>query len=172
MKNTCQCSTPAHDVHNGRRKLLNRLWLLFAGLATLEFGWLSISILKSSQRKQHADTSSTVVTVGEVSEYTPNTVTAIPDGRFYLACLTDGSFLALSRTCTHLGCSVPWDSEVKKFVCPCHGSTFDITGEVLTPPATRALESYPLRIENGIIIVNTSRPVKRLQNGKSRSVHS
>jgi cytochrome b6-f complex iron-sulfur subunit len=69
--------------------------------------------------------------------------------------------LALSRICTHLGCSVPWDEEKKKFVCPCHGSTFNMTGEVLTAPAPRPLDTYPVRIENGIVKVDISEPQKR-----------
>ena len=88
----------------------------------------------------------------------PETVTAIPSGQFYLACLADGSLLALSRICTHLGCSVPWDEEKNQFVCPCHGSTFNLTGDVLTAPAPRPLDTYPVRIENGIVKVDISVP--------------
>ncbi|WP_217909629.1 ubiquinol-cytochrome c reductase iron-sulfur subunit [Desulfosediminicola flagellatus] len=149
---------------------MNRLWVFLGCLATLELGWLTISILKSRQANKQSDTKERTITAGNIIDYSPNTVTAIPRGQFYLACLQDGSFLALSRTCTHLGCSIPWDNGEQKFICPCHGSTFDIKGEVLTPPATRALDSYPLKIENGEIRVNIGRSEKRLDNGKPRSV--
>jgi cytochrome b6-f complex iron-sulfur subunit len=82
-------------------------------------------------------------------------------GKFYLARLEDGGFLALSRTCTHLGCSVPWIEKEMKFACPCHGSTFDITGNVIEAPAPRALDIYPITIENNIIKVNARKPIKR-----------
>jgi cytochrome b6-f complex iron-sulfur subunit len=170
MNNTTQNTTNDLPVVSGRRKFLNRLWALLGGLAFIEFSWLGLSILSSRKGKRTAEREDVFISAGEVKNFTPLSVTAIPKGQFYLACLEDGSFLALSRTCTHLGCSVPWDLEKSKFICPCHGSTFDIAGEVLTPPATRALDSYPVRIENGMIRVNIARSEKRLQNGKPRSV--
>jgi len=170
MNNNSQNSKIDMPVVNGRRKFLNRLWALLGGLAIIEFSWLGSSILSSQKEKRNTEKEDVFISVGEVKNFPPLSVTAIPKGQFYLACLEDGSFLALSRTCTHLGCSVPWDLEKSKFICPCHGSTFDIAGEVLTPPATRALDSYPVRIENGMIRVNVARPEKRLQNGKTRSV--
>jgi Rieske Fe-S protein len=56
---------------------------------------------------------------------------------------TDNGFSALSLTCTHLGCTV---EQIKdKFVCPCHGSHFDLDGKLLHGPAAQPLAS--LRIE-------------------------
>jgi cytochrome b6-f complex iron-sulfur subunit len=77
-------------------------------------------------------------------------------GRFYLARQQDGGFIALSLRCTHLGCSVSWEDAKKRFICPCHSSAFDISGEVLNPPAARALDYYPVLIENGIVKVDVS----------------
>ena len=82
-------------------------------------------------------------------------------GKFYLVRLKDGGFLALSRTCTHLGCSVPWIEKEMKFACPCHGSAFDITGNVVSAPAPRPLDMYPITIENQIIKVDTRKPIRR-----------
>jgi Rieske Fe-S protein len=48
-----------------------------------------------------------------------------------------------------------------KFACPCHGSNFDITGNVIIAPAPRALDIYPITIENNIIKVDTRKPIKR-----------
>lgn len=170
MHNTIRNTTEDLLVISGRRKFLNRLWTLLGGLAFIEFSWLGLSILRSQKGKRTTESEDVFISAGDIKDFPPLSVTAIPEGQFYLACLEDGSFLALSRTCTHLGCSVPWDREKSRFICPCHGSTFDIAGEVLTPPATRALHSYPVRIENGIIRVNIARSEKRLQNGKPRSV--
>lgn len=158
------------DPVKGRRRFLNKLWALLGSLACLEFGWLSFSIFRSGKSKEKTENKDVLIKAGAIEDFSPNSVTAIPQGQFYLACLDDGSFLALSRTCTHLGCSVPWDSEAHKFICPCHGSSFAITGEVLTPPATRSLNSHPLRIENGVVFVNTAEIEKPMQEGKSRSV--
>lgn len=144
-----------------RRRFLNRLWAFFGLAAMTEFGWLGLSFMNSRKERNRPAKTANIVTAGAVEQFPPATVTAIPVGQFYLACLADGSFLALSRTCTHLGCSVPWDAEKNQFVCPCHGSSFSMSGEVLTAPAPRPLDTYPVRIENGIVKVDTSTAQKR-----------
>jgi cytochrome b6-f complex iron-sulfur subunit len=146
-----------------RRQFLNRLWALFGLTAVAEFGWLGMSFLNSRKKRNRLAKTERVITAGPVAQFTPGTVTAIPQGQFYLACLADGSFLALSRTCTHLGCSVPWDAGKNLFVCPCHGSTFNMTGEVVKSPAPRPLDFYPVRIEDGIVKVDVAAPQRREQ---------
>jgi Rieske Fe-S protein len=117
--------------------------------------------MNSRKKRNRPAKTESIITAGAIEQFAPETVTAIPSGQFYLACLADGSFLALSRTCTHLGCSVPWVEEKNLFVCPCHGSTFNFFGEVLTSPAPRPLDTFPVRIENGIVKVDISAPRKR-----------
>jgi len=102
-----------------------------------------------------AGDSAGIVVAGPVDRFGPGSVTAFPAGKFYLVRLEQGGFLALHRQCTHLGCSVPWMSEPGRFQCPCHASSFDITGAVLGPPATRPLDTFPVRIENRIVKVDT-----------------
>ncbi len=75
--------------------------------------------------------------------------------------LGDGGFLALSCKCTHLGCTVPWVEKEKRFLCPCHASAFDITGNVISAPAPRALDIFTVSIENNIVKVDTGRRIKR-----------
>ena len=56
---------------------------------------------------------------------------------------------------------MPWDRESRRFVCPCHASSFDITGAVLAPPAPRALDLHPIRFENRVVKVNTTVTIER-----------
>jgi cytochrome b6-f complex iron-sulfur subunit len=142
-----------------RRKLLNWIWGGLLGTFAAEMGWIVGSFLKP--RSSNEADSAAVFQVGPVNRFEPGTVTAFPAGRFYLARLSDGGFLAFDRTCTHLGCTVPWNAEDGHFQCPCHASVFDITGAVLSPPAPRPLDLYPVRIENGIVKVDTEKPVRR-----------
>ena len=52
----------------------------------------------------------------------------------------DGALHAVSLTCTHLGCHVAWNPAERSWDCPCHGSRFDVDGNVLHGPAVKPLE--------------------------------
>jgi glycine/D-amino acid oxidase-like deaminating enzyme/nitrite reductase/ring-hydroxylating ferredoxin subunit len=51
----------------------------------------------------------------------------------------DGGLHAVSMRCTHLGCLVRFNAAEVSWDCPCHGSRFDVDGEVLEGPAVRPL---------------------------------
>lgn len=144
-----------------RRSFLNRIWAGLGLVALAELVWLVVSFLRPGKPKARSGDFGAVVDCGAVEGFAKGSVAAFPRGRFYLCRLEDGGFLALSRQCTHLGCTVPWDDEAKVFRCPCHGSTFDITGSVVTSPAPRALDLYPVTIENERVSVDTGRSIKR-----------
>ena len=65
----------------------------------------------------------------------------IPSARTVVLRLTGNTFHAFNSTCTHQGCTV--DSFVSNQIhCPCHGSVYDVNGQVVAGPAPRALQSY------------------------------
>ncbi len=149
-----------NEARSSRRSFLWKIWLGLGGLAVLEYVWLGFDFLRP--RKPLADEGkSAIVVAGPVERFEPNSVTAFPEGKFYLVRLQNGGFLALSRECTHLGCTVPWVADERRFVCPCHSSSYDVHGDVMSPPAPRALDTFAVRIENRIVKVDTSEPVRR-----------
>ena len=155
-----------------RRGFLGRVWLLLGGVALVEAVWVVVEFFKPRGRRAESDDDSTVFVAGPIERFEPGTVTAFPEARFYLARLEDGGFLALNRECTHLGCTVPWVADEGRFVCPCHASSFDIRGEVLSPPAPRPLDIFPVRIENETVKVELREPVRRQSASSPRTVGS
>lgn len=54
-----------------------------------------------------------------------------------------GKIEVYSTVCTHLGCNVSFSKE--GFVCPCHGSKFNISGNVIKGPATKPLKKIKFK---------------------------
>lgn len=64
-------------------------------------------------------------------------------GKRYLVIRTaTDAFVALSAICTHAGCTVSYSQTRADVVCPCHGSTFALSGAVTNGPATLPLQAY------------------------------
>lgn len=142
-----------------RRSFLGKVWIAVGVVALIEAFWIVVDFLRP-RRARTVDEADLVV-AGPIDRFEPGSVTAFPEGKFYLVRLQDGGFLALARECTHLGCTVPWIPEKNRFLCPCHSSAFDIRGDVLDQPAPRALDHYAIRIENRIVKVDTREALRR-----------
>ena len=62
----------------------------------------------------------------------------------------DGEYVAYSRRCAHLGCSVDFNNARRCLVCPCHQGAYDArTGFVLFGPPVRPLNPIVLELRAG-----------------------
>jgi cytochrome b6-f complex iron-sulfur subunit len=66
----------------------------------------------------------------------------------------ESTVLAFSRKCTHLGCAV---GEFKNGValCPCHGSQYDTSGNVIKGPAPKPLTTYPATLSGTTVTIGS-----------------
>jgi 3-phenylpropionate/trans-cinnamate dioxygenase ferredoxin subunit len=71
----------------------------------------------------------------------------------------DGQYYAIDDVCTHDGGSLSGgEVQGEEVVCPRHGARFAIkTGAVTAPPAYEPIHVFPLRVENGCVLVRDDR---------------
>jgi cytochrome b6-f complex iron-sulfur subunit len=60
-------------------------------------------------------------------------------------------YVAIAQSCTHEGCSIGYNQNSNNFVCPCHGGTFDTSGNVISGPPPAPLKIYTVT-QNGDIL--------------------
>ena len=170
-KNKNKPQEAAEQQKSSRRTFLSRLWVGLGFLALVELIVVGTAFFRRGKSGPAARDGDNIVECGSVDQYQSGTVTAFIRGRFYLARLEDGGFLAISRQCTHLGCTVPWVEAERRFACPCHASAFDITGQVINAPAPRALDLFSLSIQNNRIVVDAGRPMRRSEYQKAQVIY-
>ena len=133
-----------------RRKLLKSS-LAFLGTTTLiSFVYPASKFLippKSNAQDAQVTLDKDTIPPGTAKEVTYNEIPLIVINR------RGSGFIALSRVCTHLGCLVGFDSFNNKLVCPCHAGEFDLDGNVLSGPATKSLQRYPMKIGSNQITI-------------------
>ena len=158
------------SANQDRRSFLSWVSIGLGGAVAAELVWLLSSFLRP-RRTSTAVEEARVLVTGPAERFEPGSVTAFPQGKFYLARLADGGFLALGRECTHLGCTVTWSQEEGRFLCPCHASAFDLRGDVLNPPAPRSLDLYAVSIENREVKVDLAKRSRRERFDVSQAVY-
>ena len=97
------------------------------------------------------------VKVGKSSLFPVDTFTYIGEHKIFIYRDHEG-VKAVSAICTHLGCVLEIDED--GFICPCHGSSYDRSGEVLSGPAPRALNWFQVsKTADGQLLVDMTQLV-------------
>lgn len=96
------------------------------------------------------------VTAAKAGELAPNTAKVFKFGSApaVLVNTSEGTLVALSAICTHLTCTVRYDGDTGTLFCPCHNGRFDLSGNVLSGPPPRPLETYTVEVSGPDIIVS------------------
>ncbi len=69
-----------------------------------------------------------------------------------------GKYVAVDIKCTHRACDLNYEGKEKKFVCPCHGSEFDLTGRVMKGPAEAPINFYTAELKGEEVVVSVYGP--------------
>jgi len=77
-----------------------------------------------------------------VADLAPGEAAVLVEGTERVAAYRDeaGTVHTVSPLCTHMGCTVTWNTAETTWDCPCHGSRFTCDGEVIQGPALKDLE--------------------------------
>jgi cytochrome b6-f complex iron-sulfur subunit len=130
---------------------LGSIAITAAGTALLTVEYLSPNVLLDP---------SPTFKAGPVDGYTPNSVTKLKEEKVYIVRAKEGYFYALSDVCTHLGCITNWLPDEGLIACPCHGSRFNMEGNVVHGPAPRPLERYLITLnDQGQLVVDKAQKV-------------
>lgn len=138
-----------------RRRFLNWTWKAIATGLVVEAGWTTYDVLVPRPTGGFGG----LVEAGAEAAFPEGEVRYYPDGRMYVT-RVKGELVALFQKCPHLGCRVPFCESSGRFECPCHGSVFNRRGEYLAGPAPRGMDSFPIRIEDGQVLVDTGEVVE------------
>lgn len=79
------------------------------------------------------------------------------EGHFWVIKNERGIYVLIA-ICRHLGCTPIWHPNENLFKCPCHGSIYDIYGNVLAGPAPKTLWRAGITIDpiDGQMVIDTA----------------
>jgi 3-phenylpropionate/trans-cinnamate dioxygenase ferredoxin subunit len=100
------------------------------------------------------------VTVGPIDEIPPGAMKLVAGEPYSFGVYNcDGELYAIEDRCSHDDgplCLGSWDAETCVAICPRHGASFDIkSGRALSLPAYLPVRTFPVRVEDGTVIVET-----------------
>ncbi|HZD04896.1 MAG TPA: Rieske 2Fe-2S domain-containing protein [Longimicrobiales bacterium] len=144
-----------------RRRFLGWTWKALAAGLAVEAGWTTYDVLVP----RPAGGFGGEIEAGSEVAFPEGEVRYFPEGRMYVT-RVDGELVALFQKCPHLGCRVPFCDSSGRFECPCHGSVFNRKGEYLAGPAPRGMDSFPIRIQDGEVLVDTGEVVEGPPQGE------
>jgi cytochrome b6-f complex iron-sulfur subunit len=96
------------------------------------------------------------IAAAKVGELAPNSAKLFKFGSSpaLLINTAEGQLRAFSAVCTHLTCTVSYESDTSTLYCPCHNGRFDLAGNVISGPPPRPLETYEIEVVSGDILVS------------------
>jgi Rieske Fe-S protein len=152
------------QVRLARRAFITRLAAGAGALAALRLGVAPPALAQSGPTAQAAQP----INAGPVGNFRVGTATKVgevaiqrqPFGVWVAR--VEGGLVAYNDRCRHLGCQTrPFDPNTSMFLCPCHGSRYDIHGSRVVGPTTMSLDLVKLEVRGGNVIVSPADTTER-----------
>lgn len=130
------------------------------GFFRLTVGALAAAVLYPVARflspPQVAEETSSRVLAGSVAELAKSKWKIFPFGSEpgILIEKAPGQYVALSATCTHLGCTVQFEAPQSRIWCACHNGYYDLQGRNVSGPPPRPLTPYVVQVSGDDIFVS------------------
>ncbi len=122
------------DIDESRRDFLTRIGVGACAVAAIGSGVVTLDYLNPKVLFEP----STSFVAGSPLDFTDGVVRFNKEKKAYVIGAAGGVY-ALSAVCTHLGCITRFRSDERVIACPCHGSRFDLEGNVVHGPAPQPL---------------------------------
>ena len=153
--------TPSNNLlEQVNRRSFVRLALGGAGACyAVCIGYPVYRYLASPVEKSAAEVAVTEVTLPDAQKLAKGSVLMFKFGSrpSMLIHHADGTWVALSAVCTHLGCTVQYKPERNIIQCACHGGVYDPgTGANVSGPPPKPLLRYAVTVADTKVVV--SRP--------------
>jgi len=143
-----------------RRKFLETVCTASAGLviagSAIELS--NVGTLRARSREVAPDVREVPINLEDAPELKPVGGTyhlTVDDlGREILVVhVSKDQYIAVDIKCKHKGCDINYESSEKKFVCPCHGSEYDLAGANLKGPSVKPLNYYHAELRGSEVVV-------------------
>jgi len=136
-----------------RRQFIN---LFFGGSFVATLAAFLYPVIRYILPPKQAEALQKSALAAKVGDLVPNSAKIFKFGSFpaVLVETQEGKLVALSAVCTHLTCTVTYDADTGTLYCPCHNGRFDLSGNVISGPPPRPLETYTVGVVGGDIIVS------------------
>ena len=136
------------------RRVFLALCLRGGGLALL--GAALYPILRYLYPPRGVESSVSSVAAAKVGDLATNTAKIFRFGSRpgLLIRSPQGELKAFSAVCTHLNCTVQYDSDASIIWCACHNGKYDLNGQVISGPPPRPLDAYQVNVRGEDIVVS------------------
>lgn len=138
-----------------------RGFLIAAGAAGLCYvgalGYPVYRYLASPIEMASSATAITEVTLKDAQKLAPGSVLMFKFGTAPAMLIhhLDGAWVALTAVCTHLGCTVQYESQMNRIHCACHGGVYDPrTGANVSGPPPKPLKLFKVAVNDTGVLVS------------------